>query len=208
MKILNLLVCFIICILWVGCHKPSSPETSYTWQTLAGRHEDHPPLYRALVPSHWIRQDPSTDAFIVDTTQPICRFMIYEDGQTVSISIHTFPNRIPPQAQISRWKQQFEELDPLKTKVVSDSHGGFSGFYFEGEGRVQGRDTKVIGWSMQLAPLYDRLLSSSGDPIDLLKRADYTIKVDGSPKLLNKYHSELLNFAQSFEFIDELPNPT
>lgn len=215
-----LLLLLVITQLPIGCNKNLSTPSS-SWQQFAGRdnngqsHEHHlyrPLLYRALVPSHWTRQDPSPEESIIDTTKANCAFTIHENDQLIRLTIHTFPilqdtMRIPPQAQIARWKGQFEELDLVATHTIPDAHGGFSGLFFEGEGILHGNDTKVIGWSMQLAPVYERQLNQGRDPLDQYKRADYTIKANGPPDLMNKYRQEIMTFARSFELIDELPAP-
>ena len=166
-------------------------------------------IYRALAPSNWIRQDPQPAESLADTTKSVCEFYIREEGQSLRLTIHTFPfiqpnTRIPPQAQIVRWKRQFEEINPLAATIMPEAHGGFSGLFFEGEGIQQGLPIKVIGWSMQLAPVYERQLSQAKHPHDSLKRADYTIKASGPPDLMNKHRLDILAFAHSFEMIDEL----
>jgi hypothetical protein len=199
-----------------ACNQDTSPLPASNWQLIAGRDEgqaaERPLLYRACVPSNWIRQDPSTSASIADTTKSICEFYIQEEGQNIRLTIHTFPiiqghMRIPPQAQIARWKKQFEELDPLASHILPESHGGFSGLYFEGQGILQGSPTKVMGWSMQLASGYERQLSQGQQPLDRLKRADYTIKASGPPVLMDTHRAAIMAFARSFELIDELPSP-
>ena len=199
-----------------SCHQPTPPLPSSNWQLIAGRDEgqanERPVLYRALVPFNWVRKDPPVTESIADTTKSICEFYIQDEGQTIRLTLHSFPimqsnQRIPPPAQIARWKRQFEELDLLATHVLPDSHGGFSGLYFEGQGILQGQPTKVMGWSMQLASSYERKLSHERDPHDRCKRADYTIKASGPPALMDQHRAALLAFARSFELIDELPSP-
>jgi hypothetical protein len=202
--------------LLTGCNQTPSPPSSAHWQLIAGRNEEQstvrPLLYRALVPFNWVRVDPPVKESIADTTKSICEFYIQENGQTIRLTIHTFPIiqsnlRIPPQAQIARWKKQFEELDLLATHVLSESHGGFSGLYFEGQGTLKGQPMQVMGWSMQLCSGYMRQLTNEWHPLDRYKRADYTIKASGPPSLMNQHRSALLAFARSFELIDELPVP-
>lgn len=192
-------------------HTPSS-----NWQLIAGRNFDtsldRPMLYRALVPAQWIRQDPPANESLMDTTRSICEYYIRENQQTIRLTIHTFPVlpnsiRIPPQAQTARWKKQFDTLDPLATHSQADSHGGFCGLFFEGQGILHGELTKVMGWSMQLASCYDQQLCQSSQPVDCCKRADYTIKVSGPPAFMDQHRADILAFAQSFELIEELPSP-
>lgn len=198
-----------------SCNQNPSPLPPASWQLIAARDEGQPNdrhlIYRALVPANWIRHDPPPTESIADTTRSNCEFYIKDNNQTIRLTIHTFPilqnSRIPPQAQITRWKGQIEELDPLNTHVLAESHGGFSGLYFEGEGKLQGNATKVMGWSMQLAACYERQLEQERHSLDHCKRADYTIKASGPPDMIDQHRSAILAFARSFELIDELPSP-
>ncbi len=111
---------FLCLILLIGCN-PNSPSSRplSAWQLIPARDEGESThrlmIYRALAPSSWIRQDPQPDESIADTTKSVCEFYIREEGQSIRLTIHTFPliqphSRIPPQAQIARWKRQFEEM--------------------------------------------------------------------------------------------------
>jgi hypothetical protein len=206
----------------IGCTPPSPSPSASSWQSIAGRdhglpHDqgqpiERPLLYRALVPENWIRKDPLESESIADTTKANCTFMIVEEDGEVRLTVYTFPythkeTRIPPQAQITRWKKQIEELDLLSVQIVPDSHGGFSGLYFEGQGKLQNKAIIVMGWSMRLAHGYDQQLAISRLPLDHGKRADYTIKANGPPDLVNKHRLDIIQFAHSFELIDELPSP-
>lgn len=214
MLIKNIPRLFILSIfLLTSCNtnpSASPPNREFFTGRDDGQSQDRPLLYRALVPSHWIRQDTSPSESTVDTTKSICEFYIHENDQSIRLTIHTFPiipgqMRIPPRAQIARWKRQFEELNLLATQVNPDSYSGFSGLFFEGEGILNGKPTKMMGWSMQLASVYERQLSQARKPLDRCKCADYTIKASGSPEMMNKHRTALLAFARSFELIDELP---
>lgn len=207
-----------ICIalfLCTCCCKNSSSSSLSNWQIISGRNDSlslqRNPVYRALVPLNWIRKDPPLNESITDTTKPICEFFIEENNQTIRLTIHSFPiteniSRIPPQAQISRWKKQFTELDPLNYQIQGESHGGFAGLFFEGEGFIKEAKIKMMAWSMCLAECYNRQLSQE-ITINNPKRADYTLKATGPPEIMNKYRSDLIAFSQSFELIDELPPP-
>lgn len=198
-----------------SCNSQSSPFPFSQWQLVAGRDEGHtherPFIYRVLVPPHWVRQDPSSTESIADTTQSICEFYIRENDQAIRLTVHTFPisdihPRIPPQAQIARWKKQFDELDLLNTTIASEGQGGFNGLRFEGRGVLHGQPTTVMGWSMQLASGYERQLSLEKERLDRYKRADYTIKASGPSSLMDKHRADILAFAHHFELIDELPS--
>lgn len=199
-------------LLLSSCEQP--PSQQLTLHTIGCRNcepeLDRPLIYRASTPLHWLRKDPNPTESIADTKKSICEFFIQENSDAIRITLHTFPfqslsMRIPPQAQIHRWKKQFEELDPLSCEISPASQGGYTGLFFEGQGMMQGSAIKVMGWSMQVAPMYARQLIQSHDSLDQSKCADYTIKIVGPPSLLEKNRADLLTFAHSFELIDELP---
>ncbi len=212
--LMQILPIFLHLLLFTGCDSPSTQKTEGEWQLIAARDEgsslDRPFLYRAFVPSHWVRKDPLPEESIQDSTKANCEFFIREENP-IRITIHTFPipengPRIPPQAQIARWKQQLDQLDPLAT-LSADSYNGFSGLFFKGEGAIHGKPAAIIGVSMQLSPTYERLLSQENEPHSKLKRADYTIKATGAPEMVDKHSFALQTFFKSFEFIEELPYP-
>ena len=146
----------------LGCGRSSPPPASADWQLIAARDDGHslerPLLYRALVPANWVRRDPPESDSIADTTKANSEFFIQDEGREIRLTVHTFPfvdenGRIPPQAQVARWKKQLEDLDMLSVQLLPESHGGFSGLYFEGEGK-QGR---VMGGACawhRLTPVY------------------------------------------------------
>lgn len=203
----TLSLCFL-----ASCNTSSPPST--LCQSVKGRDEDgsrdRPLLYQAFTPLHWLRKDSPETESIKDTTKSICEFYIQEKDQSIRITIHTFPieknfPRIPPIAQVSRWKKQFEEADPLSIQVIPDAHGGFSGLFFEGQGLLKGVLTQVMGWSMQLSEFYVRQFTKDQLHFNHRQCADYTIKASGPPELMKKHHADLLAFARSFELIEELP---
>lgn len=206
----------LLALLMESCQHQSGPSSEWAWQTLNGREEKpgapRPPLYRAKVPLAWTRKDPSPADSIIDTTKPICEFYIPTEKEPLRLTIHTFPvasaeSRIPPLAQVARWKSQFETLDPLHSYVKLLSQGGFVGLFLEAHGIYQGQKQIMLGWSLQLAPEYDRLLAIGSSSFDKQRRADYTIKIAGAPDLIDKHRQALFLFANSFELIEELPHP-
>lgn len=219
----------ILCSLLSSCSELRESPSASKWQTFPSRDDglknstdltspsegftqNRPHLYRAVIPSDWTRKDPSPSESIADTTKPITEFSIQDGDQVITITLHTFPisseiQSIPAAAQISRWKRQFDTLDVAATHTEEEAHGGFKGIFFEGNGLLNGIPTMVLAWSMQLAPAYVRILSQQKNPLDVKKRADYTIKATGSPPLLQKHRSDIVAFAHSFELIDELPSP-
>jgi hypothetical protein len=187
-----------------------------SWQTMHGREEgkasERVLLYRFKTPPNWIRRDPLPSESLVDTMKPVCEFFIPAGAESIRLTIHTFPvsseqPRIPPIAQVSRWKNQFEEYDPLSLQIIPQSRGGFIGLLLDVQGIIQGQNQHMLSWSMQLAPEYDRQLSASESFLDRQRRADYTIKVVASPTLIKKHRQMLLAFANTFELIEELPSP-
>ena len=187
-------------------HIPSYPSL-FLMQTIDGRDEGKPflryPLYSVKVPSHWKRVDPVASESIADTTKSLCEFII-EDR--VKITVHNFPienilQKIPPIAQVNRWRTQFVSLDPALTILTPQSHDGFVGFYLECQGLLHGESTMLLGWAMQLAPEHDQRL---GDHLSKGEKADYTIKVLGPPEYVYKHQEAIILFANSFELIKEL----
>lgn len=200
-KVFGLLYFFLLLSLLISCSK-ETPFLNEQWQTFNAREEvengERIALYRAKVPTAWTRIDPASGESLLDTKKPICEFIIGED---IRLTIHTFPTKIPPIAQINRWKAQFQDLDSFSTLILPRSQGGFIGLFFEGEGQYQDKSQKMMGWSMQLAPEYDQKLESRA------QRADYTIKAVGPVESVNQHRKALLLFANSFELIEELPPP-
>ena len=90
----SLLLFFSTICMITSCNK-ATPPTSSSWQLVAGRDNgeslERPLLYRALAPSHWIRQDTPPSESIVDTTKSICEFYIHDKGESIRVTIHTFP---------------------------------------------------------------------------------------------------------------------
>lgn len=180
-----------------------TPETnaSVSWQEIKGRNpEILVSTYRAQVPLSWSRIDPDPTLSLADTRLPLCRFFIEEELGKVEITIHNFPSeaierRIPPQAQVERWRQQL--LPSSIVEVEPCAHGGFSG--------LQLRAETAIAWAMQLAPEHYRALQRLEDPLYAEMRADYTVKAIGPQDLLQKYSSQIEAFARSFELIKEIP---
>lgn len=203
----------ILCLNLSSCEIANSSKIFHT-QPLSSRDDGSPNsralLYQTTVPQNWIRKDPSENESILDTKKANCEFFIHENNQQVRITIHTFPysddsQRIPPQAQIQRWKKQFDHYNSITLITNSCSQSGFYGYFFEVEGMINHEPITMMGWSMQLSPLFDRALKYDQDNQAQIKRADFTIKVTGPPELVSKNREDILIFAQHFEFIDELP---
>lgn len=211
----------LFALIITACEQPVARVQS-TWQEINGRNRDEQHLersavYRAKVPSGWVRHNSAPHESIVDTTKSLCEFRIAGDGgQEIRVTIHNFPakqiaERIPPMAQVARWQRQFTRLD--LSNVLAQAYGGFAGMLFEGTGEMGGEQISVLGWSMQLAPEHYYALSgllaytqTEEESVAVEQmRADYTIKVVGPQSLVDQHKDEIIAFAHSFELIQELP---
>ena len=177
---------WIFCFLLVGCHEIEHSNTKK--ETFSGRHKDVA-IYQAEVPFHWERMDNTGD--LSDTKIPICSYKV---GENI-LTIHNFPyatieERIPPEAQINRWKSQIPNGDYDITPL---SNGGFGGFRLEASDEERG----MIAYAMQLTPVIFRSFPAA--ELDL--KADYTIKLVGNLESIEKNRKDVEDFALSFEHI-------
>lgn len=203
----RLLLLLLLCT--AACRKCPERVPPFTLQEFLGRDEIvsygksiRRPVYHAKVPKGWKRIDPNEQEPLTDSRKPIVSFVIEEN---LHLRVHTFPTddldeRIPPVAQIERWKQQ---LKNGKCQVQSVGHGGFAGLFLESCG--------VLAWSMQLDFDHYQTLAYLGTTVEEEEhfkqmRADYTIKVTGPQELIEKHREELMLFAKSFELIQEIPS--
>lgn len=199
-------------LLLIGCESPSIP-TTYSY--INGRNNDVSserfPIYRAKIPLHWKRLDPKLNESLEDTKKPLCTFLIENQDQFVRITIHNFPSenmqdRIAPEAQIRRWKNQVDKGSAIIIKP--EARGGFSGFMFESVDDQK----SVLAWAMQLFSehyqalnLKEQLSQSQTENLHFhQKKADYTIKATGPTSLLKQHRDEIIAFAQSFELIEAI----
>lgn len=212
---------FILAVL-SGCGSPSSDTPSPLYEIQArddGIKSDRPLTYRAKVPKEWVLRTQDLPS-ISNTMQPICEWSVEESGYgKIKIVIHNFPTenaeqRIPPAAQIARWKKQLNQPELHTTNTTPQSFGGFSGLLFEGTGKLNGTEelTTVMGWAMSLASehystlTYRLNFAKTAEEINILRqmRADYTIKATGPKHLMQKRRQEIIAFARSFELISEI----
>lgn len=206
MKFIFLLLPFI-----ASCQKCPEKAPPFTKQEFAGREEVvldrvklRRPVYQAKVPKSWIRIDP--EGSIQDTRKPIVTFHIDEQ---LTLNLHTFPSenlkeRIPPSAQIERWKRQLKS-EPAQAIVEIVGQGGFTGLFVEAP--------SLLAWSMQMDMEHYQTLSflaHSPSEQEHFKqmRADFTIKVTGPEEKIKKHREEICLFANSFELIQEIPKRT
>jgi drug/metabolite transporter (DMT)-like permease len=163
------------------------------------------PLYQSLLPEGWSKEDPLPDSGLADTMKPIATMQV----EDITITVHNFPSssleqRIPPQAQITRWEKQFTTLDEDTIAIQSVGHSGFLGLQFEASGIVKGQEVATLAWIFQLAPEHYYALDAT-HPNDMQRKADWTIKAVGSKESIEKHKQSILLFAHSFELIDEIP---
>lgn len=111
--------------------------------------------------------------------------------------------RIPPQAQLQRWKQQLNPIDETSVLITPQSFSGYKGLLLEAEGEIKGEPTAVIGWALQIGNDHFRTLSYTDLPNQM--RADVTIKATGSPEAIALQRERIKTFARSFELIEEIP---
>lgn len=199
----------ILLAVLTSCNSCPEKVPPYTQQEFTGREERtqqqrlvRRPTYRAKVPIGWKRIDPENP--IQDTREANVTFRT-EDG--IVITVHTFPTetleeRVPPAAQVARWKGQLKDAP---SAVHAISQAGFAGLKLDAP--------TLLAWSMQLDFEHYQTLSFLAQSIEEEEhykqmRADYTIKATGTEAALDLHRKELELFASSFELIQEIPKRT
>jgi hypothetical protein len=222
----NVALLFFLFILNCGCSENSTKKI-HPYQQIFGRDDGNqvnllysrPQVYRARVPANFFRKEPDFSESIVDTTKPLCEFIIDEQNKgKIRITVHNFPSenaeeRIPSNAQVARWKRQFAELDLVTVTQTPQAYGGFSGLFFEGSGTLANEHITMMAWTMQLAPEHYSALSFHMNLSQVPQekhfwkqmRGEYTIKAIGPSALMLKHRREIAAFARSFELIQEIP---
>lgn len=172
-----------------------------------GNSSERPFLYRIALPSNW--ETKADHKSVQDTMLPIAEFVYHDNHGDIRLTVHNFPyvsqdQRIPPEAQLARWKKQ---LDPLNEQLTTrQAFAGFVGLHLWAEGYLQNTLSAMSAWSMQLAPELDReLMHTKG--FDPQTRSDITIKATGPLRLMEEKQEEIASIARSFELITPLPNP-
>jgi hypothetical protein len=206
---------FLTLILLCGCSE--APPPSHPMQEIKGRdyHGARFYVYRARVPLNWIRKDPLAEESLTDTTKSLCEFFIPGNEGFIRIAIHNFPSntldeRIPPMAQIARWQRQFDPLQAEESSTLPQAFNGYIGLKFKGIGLMDGTNTMMLAWSLQLGKEHFQMLSNPKNPADHNNfremRADVTIKATGPKSLMEDHEEEIIAFARSFELIKEIPS--
>lgn len=215
----NITIFFILLFL-TSCENRSNSTGTLTTVEISGREnssltKEQRTIYEIDVPFDWVCIEPPISDALHDTKKPIYEFIIEnvdDEAEDVHITIHNFPNnsieeRVPPSAQITRWKQQFTILEEANSQVSKQSFGGFSGLKFQGVGKIKEEDKMMIGWIMQLPQEHYYALGfpeKNRTQLDNL-RADYTIKVVGPPELVKKHQKSIDNAMQTFRLHKEIP---
>lgn len=155
--------------------------------------------YRMMVPEGWEIQLPGEEDPLLDTTKPLLTL----HSQDVTIVFHNFPaehleQRVPPMAQVARWKKQFDSISELSVQIHPFSVAGFTGFQFEAVGVQKNTPVKVIAWSMQLTPeLFQRLPGHASQ-----QKGDWTLKAVGPPDQVEWIQEDLTRLASSIELVE------
>lgn len=167
-------------------------------ETLSSRQ----PIYRMQIPEGWLTIIPAKELPLVDTTEPL--LTLKKDD--VTITFHNFPvsditQRVPPIAQITRWKKQFRELYEITVVITPYAVSGFTGLQFEAKGTQKGEHRGILAWSMQLTPeLFQKLPDSA-----VQQKADWTLKAVGPAETVDLLHQEISDLARSIELLTEIP---
>ncbi|MEC7840502.1 MAG: hypothetical protein VX777_10735 [Chlamydiota bacterium] len=196
-----------------GCQTAEDKQDDVKTVMIAGR-TNTGPIYQIKVPVSWTQIPPTASDPLLDTKVPIYSFFFQSGEDAATVTIHNFPSnniadRIPPMAQVIRWKEQFKDINETELSITPQSFGGYAGYRFEGAGSTEGGSSSVIAWAMQLPPEHYHSLNfplkdSSAEVRNQMK-ADYTIKIVGSYKMLMEHKNTIDKAARSFRLIKEIP---
>ena len=189
----------LLCTFFTCCS--TEPPTSGNVTTISGREPERFPLYRVSIPDGWEIIHPDPDIALTDSRLALleCR-----SGDSLRVVFHNFPSadltqRIPPQAQVERWKKQLDQIQTASVITTPQSFSGYTGLLLQAEGK----DTAVMGWALQIGADHYRNFSYSDLPEQM--RADITIKATGTPLEIARNRAKLQSMARSFELIEEIP---
>lgn len=200
---------FSALLLCAACER--LPESTCRDVEIAGRDAGdiatRQPLYRISLPNGWTAKLSSES--VADTKRPLIECLYGEDEPCIRLTVHNFPyntplQRVPPEAQIARWKQQFDSI--ASSQTTPQAFAGFVGLHLFAEGQQSDREWAVSAWSMQLAAEHDRSLARK-EAAGSQMRSDITIKAVGPKELIEEQNSTISDIARSFELLNPLPNP-
>lgn len=191
---MRIISCLLLLLILLGC-KEKEQSSSFRWVDVSGRDEERSPLYRLKVEEGWRVQFPEKNKSIQSTMEPLVTLQI----EHITLTIHNFPydeesQRIPPRAQIERWKRQLGTSVAFTTTPVAFS--GFSGLFLEAEGIVSEKPVTYLAWAMNLGRRTE----------EKEMQADFTIKAVGTPVEMEKHRKSIIEMASSFELIREIPS--
>lgn len=208
----------LLSFIFTSCQDSPKNHQTKEKKIIHGRNSEEsllrPATYQVITPISWHFQESDKNLSLLDTTLPLAEFMIQEKSGTIHLTIHNFPTsefekRIPPVAQVNRWKEQLGGETARHTTLSPQAFGGYAGIKFEGEGMFKGKEVAVIGWSMQLSPEHFYALSQPQANISSQEReqmrADYTIKAVGPIELIQAHQDSIHKFARSFHLIKPIP---
>lgn len=189
----KLLLGLLVCL--TSCDAPH--EESSTIDIISGRVEKIP-FWRIMRPSSW-HVLPSPDN-LLDTRLPIQEYEI----EDIAFYIHSFPSqseeaRIPPFAQIQRWKMQFDADPPPEFYLERQAFSGYSGILLDGRGKIKGQNTRMLAWALALSPRSYHALKNPE------ARSDITLKAIGNTFSMDAHEDDIRKSARTFELIEAIP---
>lgn len=166
--------------------------------TISGREQQND-LWHIRRPVEWTLKDASPslrDSRLANKE--------YEIEDAISLVIHSFPSqtiekRIPPLAQVQRWKAQFDRSPPPQFHLSPQAFSGYAGFLLEGEGRIKGKEVRMLAWALSLSP---KAYFSLKNPES---RSEITIKVVGSEEMVNLHEESILKAVRTLGLIEAIP---
>lgn len=200
--------------LFVGCSADTTQDDDNQTDTINGRGRERVAVYQIRVPQTWVRRDPLPQDPIEDTTQALCEFLINDPDGIIRIAVHNFPSdeaetRIPPAAQVARWKQQLGNEKSDEWVETPVAFAGYSGVEFLGTGKKEEQEIRVFALALQLGHEHFKNLSVPETSSQALRyrqmRGDVTLKALGPAAAMEKQREAILKAFRSFELIDEIP---
>lgn len=177
-------------------------------ELISGRDNGTPPyarenLWRIKRPLPWNRKKEPSGS-IQDSRIAVAEFQIGEGEQAISVFIHSFPSnseeeRIPPMAQVNRWKEQLDKSTPLEFHLSRQAFSGYAGLLLDARGKKNGKDVRMLAWALSLSPKNYYVLGGGE------RASDIIIKVLGDEESVDLHEEEIRSFARSFELIEAIP---